>query len=169
MSRIFLVGMPGVGKTYWGRVLAERFGFTFADLDECIEQTERRTIHKIFETEGEPYFRKRETECLEQLCLRVNTIVACGGGTPAFNGNMRLMKEQGCVVYLTADINTILTRVEQDRGARPLLGTEDINQKLENLYKERKPYYEQADYTLQIDEEIIANFEQIIALCTNRH
>lgn len=169
MSRLFLVGMPGVGKTYWGRVLAEKFGYAFTDLDEYIEQAEGRTISKIFEADGEAYFRKRETECLQSVCIKDRIIVACGGGTPAFNDNMLLMKEHGCVVFLTADINTIVTRVQQGAGARPLLDSEDIHQKLGVLYTERKPYYKEADYTLQADEEIIANFEQIIALCTNRH
>lgn len=169
MSRFFLVGMPGAGKTYWGRKLADKYGLAFTDLDEYIETKEGRAIHEIFATNGEVYFRKKETDCLEQLCLQDNVIVACGGGTPVYNNNLELMKQYGCVVYLQAGIGTLAERLKQDEdNRRPLLKGENIHEQLERLYHERKDYYEQADYALQPDERIIANFEQIVELCTNR-
>lgn len=168
MSRIFLVGMPGVGKTYWGRKLATKYDYTFADLDEEIHDAEGRTISEIFATDGESYFRCVETECLYRLCLKDKTIIACGGGTPVYNDNLLWMKRHGCVVYLITDINTLSERVGQD-AARPLLGSGDVRQHLKTLYTERAPYYQQADYTVQADETIIANFGKIIELCTGRH
>lgn len=168
MSRFFLVGMPGAGKTYWGRKLADRYGLAFTDLDEYIETTEGRNVHEIFATDGEAYFRKKETDCLEQLCLQDNVIVACGGGTPVYNNNLELMKQHGCVVFLQADIDTLAQRLRQDENSRPLLKGGNIHGQLERLYNERKTYYEQADYTLWPDDKIIANFEQIVELCTNR-
>jgi shikimate kinase len=169
MSSIFLVGMPGVGKTYWGRKLAAKYDYTFADLDEEIQQAAGKTIEGIFETEGEAYFRQQETRCLEQFFTKNKTIIACGGGTPVYNNNLELMKQNGCVVYIKADINTLTDRLGQDENTRPLLNGEHIQEKLERLYQERRTYYEQAHYTVQADETIIANFEQIIALCTERH
>lgn len=169
MSRIFLIGMPGAGKTYWGRKLASKYGYAFADLDEEIKRAAGKTIQEIFEMEGEVVFRTQETECLEQLCLHNNVIVACGGGTPVYNNNLELMKQNGCVVYMEADINTLTDRLVQDENSRPLINSENIPEQLERLYQERRTYYEQADCTVQADETIIANFEQIIALCTDRH
>lgn len=169
MSRIFLVGMPGVGKTYWGRQLASKHGYAFADLDEEIQRAEGRTIQEIFGTEGEAYFRKLETACLEQLCLQDSVVIASGGGTPVYDNNLELMKQNGCVVYLEADIDTLADRVRKEENTRPLLNGENVRQQLEQLYHTRRIYYEQAHYTVQADETIIANFEQIIALCTDRH
>ena len=168
MSRIFLIGMPGVGKTYWGLKLASKYGYSFADLDKEVEKTSGMTIPGIFTAEGEAYFRKKETECLEQLCLQEHVIIACGGGTPVCNNNLQLMKQKGCVVYLQTDIDTLAKRLGQDDNRRPLLMGGNHRMQLQRLYDERKTYYEQADYTLQADESIIANFEQIVELCTGR-
>lgn len=168
MSLFFLVGMPGVGKTYWGCKLADNYGLAFADLDEYIETNEKRAVHEIFATHGEVYFRKKETEYLEQLCLQDNVIVSCGGGTPVYNNNLKLMKQYGCVIYLQADMDTLAERLRQDENSRPLLKGGNIHEQLERLYNERKTYYEQADYTLQADDSIITNFEQIVELCINR-
>jgi shikimate kinase len=161
--------MPGAGKTYWGRQLASKYGYVFADLDEEIQRAAGKTVQEIFETEGEVFFRTQETECLEQLCLHNNVIVACGGGTPVYNNNLELIKQNGCVVYLEADIDTLADRVRKEENTRPLLNGENVRQQLEQLYHTRRIYYEQAHYTVQADETIIANFEQIIALCTDRH
>lgn len=168
MSRIFLVGMPGVGKTYWGRILAERSGFAFADLDEYIEQSEGRTVHEIFAINGEAYFRQKETQCLHKLSTNDRVIIACGGGTPVYNDNMIWMKENGCVVYMEADMSTLLDRVGNNM-TRPLLDGEDIRSKMEGLFQARLPYYLQAHHSIRVDEGIITNFEEIVALCTNLH
>ena len=172
MSMIFLVGMPGVGKTYWGKLLAEKYGYIFIDLDDEIEKAEGRTISDIFELDGEEYFRVKESGYMEALIRgsEGDIIIACGGGTPAYHGNMELMKQHGCVVYLEADIGTLAARLNTDNIVRPMfLGADDVEGRLNKLYTVRKPFYGQAHYTLQADETIIANFEKIIALCTDRH
>lgn len=168
MSLYFLIGMPGAGKTYWGRLLAENYGLAFIDLDKQVEQGESRSVSEIFTTKGEEYFRKKETQCLQKLSREKNTIVACGGGTPIYNDNMAWMKENGCVVYLMADINNLSGRIEHD-NTRPLLNGSDIKLQLEGMFNARKPYYEQAHYSVRADESIIAKFGEIIELCTGRH
>ena len=91
---IFFVGMPGVGKTTGGNKMAIRHGMSFIDLDTIIEQGERKTIKDIFEQDGEEGFRTLEHKYLEDVINATtgNTIIACGGGTPCFHGNMQLMK-----------------------------------------------------------------------------
>lgn len=168
MSLCFLIGMPGSGKTYWGRKLADKYSLGFTDLDEYIEQQEGRYIKEIFATDGESYFRMKEAECLRKLGGKDKLIIACGGGTPVYHDNMAWMKGQGCVVYIKADIQTLLDRVGTG-DSRPMLNNEDIRKALENLYCERSKYYEQAHYSLQANESIIANFEQIVDLCTGQH
>lgn len=168
MNLFFLIGMPGAGKTYWGRRLADKYCLEFTDLDEYIEQQQGREVREIFAKEGEEYFREKEAECLREHGGKDMVIVACGGGTPAYHDNMTWMKEQGCVVYIKTEIQTLSNRVGTG-NARPLLNSEDIRTSLEQLYCERRKYYEQAHYTLQADESIIANFEQIMKLCTGLH
>lgn len=168
MSLYFLIGMPGAGKTYRGRQIADKYGLAFVDIDELIEQEEQRSVSEIFTTKGEEYFRKKETECLQKLRGEKNTIVACGGGTPVYNDNIAWMKENGCVIYLIANINNLPGRIGRDK-TRPLLNESDIKQQLESMFKARQSYYEQAHYTVQADESIIAKFGEIIELCTGRH
>ncbi|MBZ0098374.1 MAG: shikimate kinase [Taibaiella sp.] len=170
MSMIFLVGMPGVGKTYWGRVLANKYGLAFADLDEEIEKAECRTIQDIFLNDGEDYFRQKERELLEIIAARGgNVVVACGGGTPTYERNMAFMKQHGCVVFLDAEMAALAERVKNDVVTRPLFRGNDTEETLQRLYDARIPYFSQAHYRVQADETIIANFEKIIELCTERH
>lgn len=168
---IFLIGMPGVGKTYWGRNVAAAFGWHFADLDACISQNEGQSVADIFTTHGEAGFRQREQAVLLQLIDSAppTTIIACGGGTPCYYHNMQLMKEAGKVVYLQATIPDLVACITADTTIRPLLqGETDIADKLHHLLAARSPVYEQAHYILQAGDISVATFAQIIASCTNR-
>jgi len=82
-SVIFLTGLPGVGKTYWGKKWAEENNWSFIDLDRSIELTAGRTIADIFKKDGEPAFRKIEAESLKIIIDSISgdTIIAVGGGT----------------------------------------------------------------------------------------
>jgi len=79
---IFLIGFMASGKTTVGRLLAERLDWTFVDLDKVIEDEAERTVAEIFASEGEPGFRKRETEALRDVVKRRKVVVATGGGAP---------------------------------------------------------------------------------------
>lgn len=169
MSMIFLIGMPGVGKTYWAGLLAKQHAYSMIDLDEYITQQESKTATQIFAAEGETVFREYETRYLRQIIsdhANENVIIACGGGTPAFNDNIALMKESGCVVYLQADYSTLQDRLQND-DTRPLLSAEGtVEEILIKLYSLRQPYYQQAHYTLDANHITITDFDKIIALCT---
>src|SRR3954468_20375196 len=97
---IFLVGMPGTGKTWWGTRLASEYQVLFIDLDTYIEQHEKASVPALFASYGEKGFREKEHIALEKLVAdkTFNGIVACGGGTPCFSGNMELMKGAGTVI-----------------------------------------------------------------------
>ena len=77
----FLIGFMGSGKTYWGKIWAHQMGLDFYDLDEIIEQSEKKSIAAIFEKEGEEYFRKIETLALHQFSKIENAVIACGGAS----------------------------------------------------------------------------------------
>lgn len=153
--KIFLIGFMGSGKTYWGKIWAQKKGLDFYDLDEIIESKEGRSIAAIFEKEGEVYFRKKETEALHTLLEKNNCIIACGGGAACFNDNMQLMNENGITVYLSATPAYILSRVKEEKEKRPLinkLNEAELLFFIEQKLKEREPFYNQAQIILPVTE-----------------
>lgn len=162
---IFLVGFMGSGKTHWGKLWAEAHQFPFVDLDAEIELNEGKTVAAIFEKSGEFYFRDVEAKVLRSFEQQQHTIIACGGGTPCFHGNMQWMNEHGTTVYLSSPPADILERVLTEQHKRPLL--KNLNQAemlffIEQKLKEREPFYTQAKITLPAAELDQSSFEQKI-------
>lgn len=121
MNNVVLVGFMGTGKSTVASVLAERLGWSKVDLDACIEEAEGKTIPEVFADKGEPYFRKAETAALRrELEGRTGQVVATGGGAVLADENRAIMLNNGLVVALTADAETIIGRVKDDPN-RPLL------------------------------------------------
>jgi len=89
---VFLVGMMGSGKSTIGARLAALLSLPFIDTDEYIEKEEGRSVRQIFEQEGEAYFREREQHLLQHLPNKA-CVVACGGGLPCFQDQMKLLRE----------------------------------------------------------------------------
>ena len=159
--KIFLIGFMGSGKTHWGKLWSVKSGMQFFDLDEIIEQQEKRSVAEIFEQRGETYFRQAETATLKTFSKRANCIIACGGGTPCFNNNMQWMNENGTTVYLSATANDIFKRVITEQDKRPLIknfSKDELIRFIETKLKERDFFYSQAKITLAvtgIDSETI--------------
>ena len=159
-SNIFLVGFMGSGKTYWGKKWSLACGVDFFDLDESIEAAQKKTIVKLFEEEGEVFFRQVETSVLKTFYKTKNYIIACGGGTACFNDNMQWMNENGLTVYLSATPQYILGRVLTEQDKRPLiknLNPAELLFFIEQKLKQRQPFYNQSKIILQV-EDIKADF-----------
>lgn len=137
---IYLVGMPGAGKTTVGRQLARRLGRTFLDLDHEIEASTGVRIPVIFEFEGEAGFRKREAEMLATIATRRAQVVATGGGAVLRAENRTVMKQSGMVVYLAAEPTVLLERTRLDQN-RPLLRVTNPLETLISLHAQRDPLY----------------------------
>ena len=159
-GNLFLVGLPGAGKSTLGRQLARRLDKVFVDADTELERKLGVNIPTIFEIEGEATFRDREEAVLAELVARTGIVLATGGGVVIRPANRERLKVNGTVVYLCADPAALWERVRRSRH-RPLLNTPDRRARLEELFRERDPFYrEVADCVLESDREQIARFAQ---------
>lgn len=137
---VCLLGFMGTGKSAVGRVLAERAGWRFVDLDAEIERAAGMDIPEIFQREGEEGFRDREARALLSSLDTENTVVACGGGVVIRPENRAALRSGSHPVLLTASVETILRRVGNDPH-RPLLQSPNPREHLEALLLKRAPWY----------------------------
>jgi shikimate kinase len=141
---IFLIGFMASGKTTVGRLLAERLDWFFVDLDKVIEDEAGRTVADIFAAEGEPGFRKRETEALREVVKRRKVVVATGGGAPCRKENIEAMLAAGRVFWLDVSPEEAVRRAGKASG-RPLLdGAADPVAAARKLLDGRRPFYQRA-------------------------
>lgn len=148
-GNLILVGMMGSGKTTLGRALARHLGKAFVDSDEEIQQRTGVTIPHIFDIEGETGFRQREIAAIRDLVERDNMVLATGGGAVLAEQSRELMRQNGIVIYLKANVHDLWQRTRHDRN-RPLLQTADPYAKLTELFQQRDPLYLQvADIVMQ--------------------
>jgi len=143
-QRIYLIGMPGSGKSTEGARLAKALGWNFVDLDKAIEESSGVSITSIFETQGEAAFRKLEQDQLIKTFNYTNTIIACGGGTVCYENNMEHIQQHGLSIYLKANPAFILSRIQGKIAERPMFkGLEEIEliEKIKELLQLREPYY----------------------------
>lgn len=157
-SNLFLVGLPGAGKSTLGRTLARRLGLAFVDADAELEQRLGVTIPMIFEIEGEATFRDREEATLAELVLRTGIVLATGGGVVIRAANRERLKANGTVLYLHAEPSTLRERTRRSRH-RPLLNAADPFARLTELYAQRDALYrEVADRVIDSDRERVVAF-----------
>jgi shikimate kinase len=161
-SNIFLVGLMGAGKTTIGRALAKKLNKRFIDSDHEIEARTGASIPLIFEIEGEASFRQRESEVIRDLTAQTDLVLATGGGAILRPENREHLKTRGTVIYLRASVNSILQRTSHDKN-RPLLQTADPRQRIEQLAREREPYYlEVADFIIETGRPNVQSMVQMI-------
>ena len=141
-DRIFLVGPMGAGKSSIGKALALVTESTFYDIDEEIVKYAKRSIPRIFEDDGEEGFRQIETEVL-QKCVNYNAVIATGGGIIGRECNRKILKENGLIIYLNADVETQYLRTMHDNN-RPMIAVDDRRKRLEDIFKIRDPLYREA-------------------------
>lgn len=139
-GNIILFGFMGSGKTTVGRLLAEKTGRCFIDMDEYIESREHTSVSRIFEQRGETCFRAMEREAAQALSLKSGLVIAAGGGTMLDTLNQAVLRSNGVAVLLEAGVSCIRARLKGD-ATRPLLKAHGA---LENLYAQRAPVYRAA-------------------------
>ena len=163
-SSIALIGFMATGKTAAGKVLAEKLGKEFIELDSLIARKAGKTIPEIFQQDGEITFRELEIETTKEIATKKNTVIACGGGIVLNKINIDRLKQECLIVYLTASPAAILKRTVGDEY-RPLLMTDDKARQIRELLNFRKPFYERAaDIKIDTSKLDVASVaEQIIA------
>lgn len=139
-----MIGMMGAGKTAVGTALARVLGVPFLDSDDEIVSAANRSIAEIFERDGEPFFRARETEVLARLLRGTPCILSTGGGAFLSEGNRALIHGSGVSVWLRADIELLWQRVRH-KTTRPLLRTSNPRETLAMLTAAREVFYASAD------------------------
>lgn len=169
---VFLIGMPGAGKTFWGKKLAARYAWQFIDLDVAIEEREKASVSELFGQFGEDGFRIKEHQQLVDTIKEQYqpAVIACGGGTPCFYNNLEIMKQAGIAIYLQEDVATLAERLKAGTHIRPLLKNKNgLHRHLQTLLQQRMPIYEQATIILPAEDISFTTFDQIINTCTDRH
>jgi shikimate kinase len=162
--KVFLVGMPGSGKSTLGKQLSRLLDHTFIDLDHEIEGLIRMPISELFRQQGETYFRELERDTLDRIIHQhTGFVLATGGGTPCFYDNMQSMNDAGTTVFLDIPTAHIIGRMSKKGMAdRPLfrgLDQENLVRDFDQKFSYRIPFYKQAKIEIageQITAERIA-------------
>lgn len=148
---VYLIGFMGSGKTTIARILAERLGWHLIDLDSEIENAEETTIAHIFESRGEPEFRRIETEMIRTVRRKVEkgmpTVIALGGGSFVEPANAALLEDHGISIWLDCPFEVIVQRITTP-DSRPLARNPEGFRK---LFEERRAAYSRADYRVDTD------------------
>ncbi len=142
-KHISLIGFMGVGKSTVSRELHRITGKPEIDTDARIVQNEGCPISQIFEEKGEPYFRRLETDLIDELGRLPPSIISCGGGMAMRDLNVKKLRALGEIVLLTAEPSTIYDRVKNSTN-RPLLNGNMNVSYIEGLMEQRRPFYEKA-------------------------
>lgn len=156
-NNYILIGYMGCGKSTIGKKLSAILNLKFFDTDAWIEGRQGMTISEIFATKGELFFRDLETEVLQELLEKKETmVISVGGGLPVREENRRLLQQLGQVIYLKAMPETIYNRVKGDTS-RPLLQTENPMEKIREMLGQREEKYQAAaNRTLIVDGKDIS-------------
>ena len=144
----------GSGKSMVARELGKRLNRDVIVTDDLAQAKEGQSIHEIFKSKGEAYFRDLEHDIIKEVSLRQGIIIDCGGGVVLRKENLSHLKSNGIVFYLQATPEVIYERIKNE-GHRPLLKVPDPLGCIKELYNQRLPLYNQADFTIDANSASI--------------
>ncbi len=140
----------GVGKSTIGRLLAKRLKIKFIDVDKIIERNERKSIKKIFEDNGEKYFRKIEEKITFKIIKKKNAVIALGGGA-FINNAIREKVLNTCIsIWLKVSLEKLIVRYKRS-NRRPLLDKRKLDINVKKIYQTRKNIYRLANFKVNCD------------------
>jgi shikimate kinase len=153
--RIYLTGYMASGKSNLGRLVAEKLGFSFIDLDDMFEARFRISVLDFFDRYDEDAFRRIERSLLDETTRMVQTVISTGGGTPCFYDNMDVIKRAGISIYLRWPVTALTERLKVVKRKRPLLrdlSSAELEEKVKLQLSQREIYYKQADIVIDGQE-----------------
>lgn len=165
--KLFFLGLPGSGKSFWADRLSNQLTISSYHLDNEVENAEHKTIAEIFKENGENYFRHKETETLKSFLGKDPFILSVGGGTPCFNNNMDWMNENGITIWIDEPIEIIEKRLEKEKLHRPLIANiseEKLHAFLTDMLNKRSVFYAKAKHHLKGNDINEASFLKIFSL-----
>ena len=133
MTRIFLIGYMGAGKTTLGKAFSRELGLTFIDLDWYIEERFHKTVQQLFSERGDQGFRELEQKMLHEVAEFEDVVISAGGGTPCFFDNMDYMNACGDTVFLQVEPEVLFHRLKVAKQQRPLLANKS-DEELMNFF-----------------------------------
>jgi len=148
-----MVGMMGSGKTAVGTQLSRLLSVPFIDSDDAIIAAANRSIAEIFERDGEPFFRQKETQVLERLLEGPACVLSTGGGAFMSETNRAMIAAKAASVWLRADLDLLWQRVRH-KTTRPLLRTANPRATLRTIHEARGPVYALADLAVDADADL---------------
>ncbi|HVD96588.1 MAG TPA: shikimate kinase [Cytophagaceae bacterium] len=158
-SCLYLVGMPGCGKSTLGKQFSLHSGYGFVDTDVIIIEEQKKSIEQIYAEGGEASFRLMEHALIQQFFDKENLVICTGGGLPCFHHNMALMNQHGITVFLDVSPEELWNRVKNtDFSGRPIYQDktpEEIQAVIRERSKERYPFYSTARITLRSDRIVL--------------
>jgi len=147
---LVLTGMMGVGKSTIGRIIAKRLKVKFIDVDKIIERNEKKSIKRIFEDNGEEYFRKLEKKITFKILKKKKKVIALGGGA-FMNNEIREKILNSCKsVWLKVDLEKLIKRYKNN-NRRPLLNKKKLDTSVKKIYQSRKKIYSLANFKINCD------------------
>jgi shikimate kinase len=150
---IVFIGYRGTGKSTVAAILGQRLGRRVISTDEEIVKEAKQTIPQLIEQFGWDYFRGLETQMCQKLTGQDNLVIDTGGGLILKEENVRMLKENGKIFWLTAEVSTIASRISGDTQRPSLSGTKTFVEEIEEILEIRKPHYQAAaDHVIPTDQ-----------------
>ncbi len=153
-QNIILLGFMGSGKSTTGRELSQKIGFHYWDMDQWIEENNKKTVSEIFETKGENYFRMEEIKALSWVSDKTHHVMSLGGGAWLSRNLREGFLKLGWCVWLRVSPEQSFSRVENNLIKRPILAnSKHPLESITSLLTERNPIYSQAHFKVDTDKK----------------
>jgi shikimate kinase len=165
-KNVVFIGFMAVGKTSVAKEVARRLGKGYVSTDELIVNKVNKSISKIFEENGERFFRELEKDAVKEASMMENVVIDCGGGVILHEENVKELKRSGIIFFLYATPETIFKRSLNELGVRPLLGKTFSLDDVKRLLEKRMPLYlDAADYIVDTtDCNVEAVAEKVVSV-----